>query len=254
MAAFLPEAVRNVVNNDYDSIEIIIVDDGSDDTSFQTAEEIAKSFRSNEAVSIKVLSIPHSGKAAALNAAMKQSKGDFVTFLDADDLLPQDSLSSRMERITDTDADLVLGEFEVISDAKLKGRRSIPTENQSKLLHKFLYNWRTPFHLNAVLIKKSLLTKIGPFDECLIRGQEKDYSVRLLKIKPDIAFIHKPVYYYRKYRTFSRRIRIRMKTVKYTFQLLSKHTSGIEKVAVIIWNIMLEVLKFIYELFGSYKR
>lgn len=147
-----------------------------------------------------------------------------------------------------------MGEFEVFNDEGTTGRRQIPTEDKKNLLNKFLYNWETPFHLNAMLIKKSLLKQIGPFDERLLRGQEQDYAIRILKMRPDVVFIHNVVYSYRKYRPLGKRLRVRLASFTYALKLTTKHTSGWEMIVAVGWKIILEGLKFIYELFGNYKR
>lgn len=254
MAAFLPEAVQSVFDNDYLNVELIIVDDGSEDKTLQTAKELAHTARSIKNVSVEVISISHGGKAAALNAGLDIAKGDYITFLDADDKLPSKSLSLRMKKIKTDKTDVALGEFEVFSDSEVTGRRKIPTENISKLIHKFLYRWKTPFHLNGMLIKREIIALVGPFDENLYRGQEKDYNLRLLKLKPAISFIYQSVYCYRKYRTVKQRLLIRLKTFKFTVKLVAKHTSGVKKAVVLSWNIVLEVLKLIFNIFGRYKR
>lgn len=253
MAGFLPRAVQSVVNNQFNKTQIIIVDDGSEDASLKVAGELAQPIRATD-IWVNVKSIAHGGKAAALNEGLKFATGDFITFLDADDELPPKSLSLRMQKLRETNGDIALGEFEVFSEGRVTGKRSIPAKDIATLKTKMLYGWKTPFHLNAMLIKKELIERVGLFDEQLHRGQEKDYSLRLLKLEPDIAFIHEPVYCYRKYRGMGQRVKLRLKTFQYTTRLLAKHTSGMQRILVLTWNTGLELLKFIFNLFGSYKK
>lgn len=253
MAVFLPGAIQSVVDNDFSETEIIIIDDGSTDESLQIARQIAQTIHSPN-IRVEVKSIARGGKSAALNEGLKLAGGDFITFLDADDVLPPGSLSIRARKLQTESSDIALGEFEVFNNKKITGRRTIPSESVSTLKRKMFYGWRTPFHLNGMLIKKEEIERVEFFDVQLLRGQEKDYAIRLLKSGAAISFIHEPVYRYRKYRSFSRRISIRLKTFRYTMKLLAKHTSGLRKVVVLAWNTVLEVLKFIFNLFGSYKK
>lgn len=253
MAGFLTEAVQSVVNNNYENTEIIIIDDGSTDASLHVAEQLAEK-KQSENIRIIVKSIPHAGKSVAINAGLKIANGDFITFLDADDELPSHSIKLRAQRLNETNADITLGEFEVFSEGKITGRRRIPVYDSSALKKKLLYGWKTPFHLNAMLIKKGLVKKVGLYDEQLLRGQEKDYAIRLLNENPEIAFINESVYQYRKYRGLGNRISLRLQTFKYTTQLFKKHTSGLQRIFVLTWHCVLEILKLIFNIFASYKK
>lgn len=81
-AAYLREAIMSVVNQTIKPLEVIVVDDGSTDHSF----ELASQFGGN----VRTVRQPHTGAAAARNLGISLCKGDFISFLDADDLwLPQ---------------------------------------------------------------------------------------------------------------------------------------------------------------------
>lgn len=252
MAEFLPEAVRSVRENDYSNVEIVIVDDGSIDQTTLFLDQMEQDIDSK--IAIKCITIAHAGKAAALNAGLNQAKGDYVNFLDADDKFPPGSLSIRMKKLANYEVDIALGEFEIFNGVEITGKRTLPTENISSLIRGLLYGLKAPLHLNSMLVKRSLIEKAGSFDESLYRGQEKDYAIRLLKMKPEIAFIHKSVYSYRKYRPTNERIRIRLLTFKYKMKMLVKHTTGLQMVGALIWNAAIEIGKLGYELFGSYKK
>ncbi len=252
MAAYLPQAVESLLENNYSDIEIIIVDDGSTDETSRYLREVA--VNADFKIPIKCITIGHAGKAAALNAGLKQAAGDYITFLDADDTLPADSLSLRVRRLANSYSGITLGEFEIFNEKEITGKRSLPTEKISNLIRGLLYGLKVPFHLNSMLIKRSLIETAGTFDESLYRCQEKDYALRLLLMNPDIAFIHKPVYSYRKYRALKHRVKIRLLTCKYKMRMLVKHTTGLQMVAAVVWNTIIEVGKFGYEIFGSYRK
>ncbi|WP_207492033.1 glycosyltransferase family A protein [Aridibaculum aurantiacum] len=79
-AAYLSEAIESVIKQDYPYVEIILVDDGSSDNS----SSIAAGFVSDGILLVKQ---QNAGASAARNTALKNCKGDFVIFLDADDIL-----------------------------------------------------------------------------------------------------------------------------------------------------------------------
>lgn len=84
-------------------VEVIVVDDGSVD---RTAEALAK-FRAEHALAFSVITTEHRGIGAARNIGTKKAAGEFVLFLDGDDLINQDSLSSFLHFIEQNPADII---------------------------------------------------------------------------------------------------------------------------------------------------
>ena len=83
-AKYLPEAVESVINQTFKDFEIIIVNDGSKDNSKEVAEDLVIKYR-NE-IHIKLINQPNSGQPAiSRNNGIKESKGDYILCLDADD-------------------------------------------------------------------------------------------------------------------------------------------------------------------------
>lgn len=81
---YLGQALQSVQNQDYQPLEIIVVDDGSEDNS----ANIARSFKE-----VHYMYQPNQGVAMARNAGVAEAHGEFIAFLDADDLWPPNKLS-----------------------------------------------------------------------------------------------------------------------------------------------------------------
>ena len=82
--------MRSAIAQTWERKEIIVVDDGSSD---RTAE-VARRFASKE---VSIVSVENQGAAAARNHALKLSQGDYIQWLDADDLLAPDKIAKQME-------------------------------------------------------------------------------------------------------------------------------------------------------------
>src|SRR5262249_27723626 len=85
---FLAETIRNVLDQTYGDYEVIVVDDGSSDGTLG----VARSFEPR----IKVLAQPNGGPASARNLAIRNSRGDYIAFLDSDDLWMTDKLEEQI--------------------------------------------------------------------------------------------------------------------------------------------------------------
>jgi len=101
-ARSLDGAVKSVLSQSWQPLELIVVDDGSEDRS----AEVARSFGG----ALTLLKQPHGGAGAARNAGIAEARGAFLAFLDADDLWPQGSLQARMDAFgTDPELHMVFG-------------------------------------------------------------------------------------------------------------------------------------------------
>src|SRR5713226_1866991 len=93
---FVAEAIQSALDQTWPAKEIIAVDDGSTDRSL----EILKSF----GLRIRVIEQENRGASAARNRALSEAQGEFIQFLDADDLLAPDKIEIQMNRLSDEPA------------------------------------------------------------------------------------------------------------------------------------------------------
>ena len=112
--------VRRILDSDYRNMDIIVVDDGSED---RTSAFVRSAFGSNPCVSL--MRIANSGKAAALNAGLTAATGEVVVALDADTQFHRDTISRLVRWFTDPDVGAVAG------NAKVGNRVNIITRWQA---------------------------------------------------------------------------------------------------------------------------
>ena len=98
----IEECIRGVLDSDYSSFEIIVVDDGSND---QTSQ-IVKSFNQ-----VNLLRQNNSGSAAAKNLGAQNANGDYVYFLDSDVIIFKDTISKLIETAITYEVDMVVGRY-----------------------------------------------------------------------------------------------------------------------------------------------
>lgn len=103
-------AVGSLLVQDFDEMEIIIVDDGSTDGTFAVCEELAESD-----MRIRIVRKENGGVSSARNAGLEMARGEYVMFLDADDVLHQDALAKMYSR----GLDFVVGGFEKVSGSRV---------------------------------------------------------------------------------------------------------------------------------------
>lgn len=171
-ARWLPSAVASVLAQTRPADELVIVDDGSTDST----SEVARSFGGM----VRLVSRENGGLAAARNTGTAATTGDWLLFLDADDTLVPTALESLTGRASAGDAGVVHG--------FVLQRRAEPTETRLHGLPYAVGNppvpakahfWWTPIPTaGAALIRRSLNEQVEGFDERFRQVEDAEYWLR----------------------------------------------------------------------------
>lgn len=113
-AKYLPTCLNSILNQTYQNLEIILVDDGSTDNSSKIIKEYAKKDQR-----IKVIHQKNAGLSSARNAGLETATGDYVTFVDSDDEIDLKMIKKMMGAISSSKADVAVCSFkEIYSNGK----------------------------------------------------------------------------------------------------------------------------------------
>lgn len=116
-AKFIERSLRSALNQSYQSIEYILVDDGSSDDSLHVIDNLILS--SPRQADILLFSHEtNKGVAAARNTGMSNATGDYIYFLDSDDELPANAIEILVHHLSNTNANFVIGEFTLTGTRK----------------------------------------------------------------------------------------------------------------------------------------
>lgn len=109
----IERAIQSIYNQNFDGIEIIIVNDGSTDLTLKKIEEI-QSLNNN----VIIINQENFGVSVARNAGLAVARGEYITFLDADDAYPNNIFSKIYKFVTSEQADLFIGNIECFNDVR----------------------------------------------------------------------------------------------------------------------------------------
>lgn len=165
-------------------LELIVVDDGSDAIHQSLLDKLEDQFFG----SLKIIRLPkNQGPAAARNAGIRLATGDWLGFVDSDDLWPKNKIAS-LRRLLDSEKwDIVSGKIRYISKNKAP-LPDLPYEDDSNRLHHV--------HLGALLAKKSVFDQGILFDETLRFGEDTDWWIRAREQKFSIRLIEEETLLY----------------------------------------------------------
>lgn len=184
----LPRAIDSVLSQTYKNIELIVVNDSSDDGT----KEMLSSYEN-----ITVINIPKPeshGANYARNLGINASKGDYVAFLDDDDYWLPTKIEKQVQRMEKGGYAIVSCGFieEIIREDDradfLEDASGIRFD--SNMSRKILYNF---YSLSSrMLIDKSALLRIGLFDERLKIWQDYEMTIRMAQIGP-FSYVNEPL-------------------------------------------------------------
>ena len=168
---FVGDAIESVLNQSYSNIEVIVVNDGSTDNPHEVLEKYKKA--------IKLINQKNMGLAAARNTGIKNSHGEYIQLLDADDFLDKKKIEFQLNF---SESEKAAVSYCEISSYDNKCGRSLP-RNVGKVNDMFshLFNfWYTyPLPVHSLLIKKSVFEQFGLFDEDLKAVEDRYYFSKL---------------------------------------------------------------------------
>lgn len=181
---FLGEAIDSVLAQTYRNIEIVVVNDGSQDDG--KAERVALSYGSR----IRYFSKPNGGVASALNMAIREMTGEYFSWLSHDDLYSTTKIEREIEALSKLDRDrtIIYCDYSVFSTDP---EQAIPVRLKSVPPEQFRY-WITvenALHGCTLLIPKVAFEECGGFNEALRTTQDYDLWFRLAE---RYRFVHIP--------------------------------------------------------------
>lgn len=194
--------IRTCLEQTHQKLEIIVVDDGSSDDTFETAKVYDTDPR------LRVIRQKNKGACSARNNGLRLSTGDYYQFLDADDLLGHDKIEKQVNALQQNPGKMAVCTTVHFFDGEDPYKKPLPDE--SFFIHTtgdpagFLTRlWggeekTSMVQTSAWLTPKEIIRTIGPWDESLLLDQDGEYFARAVLASNGLVSTG-GINYYRKY-------------------------------------------------------
>lgn len=194
---YLSECVNSILAQTLSSVEVILVDDGSDDHCPKMCDILAKQYEN-----IKVIHQSNKGPSAARNAGVDKANGKYIAFCDSDDIMQKNMLERMATTAQNYDAEIVMCGYETFPNGRvvypgvkcnevLTAEQFISTCDTMHTGNELCFSWR--FLIN----KKFLEEKKLRFDECLLFGEDVPFNLHALMEARRIFVLPDALYCYR---------------------------------------------------------
>ena len=198
-APYLAACLESVRRQRYENIEILLINDGSSDSSPHICEMYAR-----VDPRIRVVDKPNGGVSSSRNLAMEQARGEYLQFVDSDDWIDRNASRLLVERALETEADLVISHFCRVSGDKITVSGFLNQYNGMGQ-HEFarrLMEEPASFYYGVMwnkLYKKAIIAEHHiRCSENLRWSEDFLFNLEYIRYAERFAALETPIYYYRK--------------------------------------------------------
>ena len=191
---YLDECINSIINQSYNNLEIIFVDDGSKDNSGEILDKYAKKDKR-----IIVIHKKNEGVSKARNIGIDKATGKYICFCDGDDYLMDDYVEYLHSLIVKNDVDIALTTqmfttFHTIQTKKITEKVLTPEQATCEIL-----NYNVPIGVYCKIFKTEFLNKNKiRFNENIFIGEGFNFNTYSFQRANNVVFGNKKVYYYRR--------------------------------------------------------
>ena len=191
-AGFILAAIKSVLDQTFTAHEIIIINDGSPDT--DDLERILEPYLPK----IRYIKQDNQGAAAARNSGLRAANGEYVAFLDADDIWLATFLDEQINFAKSTGADLVYSDALLVGKSPLSGQTFMQVQPpRGAVTPENLLAVNVTVLTSAVLARKKPILDVGLFDPKIRRGHDFELWFRLAKAGARFAYHPKVLAHHR---------------------------------------------------------
>jgi glycosyltransferase involved in cell wall biosynthesis len=183
------ETVKSVQEQTFQDFELIIINDGSNDRTLNLLDIVEDS-------RLKVFSYKNGGLSVARNRGISRATGDYIAFLDADDLWTPDKLELQLQALQQNPkAGLAYSWTYFMDEQKQTVHLDRPLYFEGNV-HADLLVWNFLAHGSNPLIRKEVIDSVGNFNPDVSGAADWDYWLRIAE-RWEFAAVHKPQIFYR---------------------------------------------------------
>lgn len=191
---YLKRCIDSIVEQTYENLEIILVDDGSPDNCGAICDEYAK-----QDSRIKVIHKENGGLSSARNAGIRVATGEYISFIDSDDWVEKDFIQKLREALVRENSDMSACLFCRIKEnegSRTEFNENIEVITDEKFYNVLSVNSYAGYATNKLFKRDIIINNNLLFDEKIFNGEDFPFTLEYTKFVNKVSFIKLDLYYY----------------------------------------------------------
>ncbi|CAN5268220.1 hypothetical protein BH09BAC6_BH09BAC6_01360 [soil metagenome] len=191
---YIGETLSCLCSQTYTNIEIIVVNDGATD-------ETLKNASSNSDHRISIINVVNGGASKARNIAYQHAAGRYIVFFDADDYIESGFIDQQLQKINNSDDEIVLAAWGRFYNNNRSSFRAEPMPFSEmtfdEWINHYWYNGNPMTTPGRAMIPKKVIEAAGLWNEELTLNDDLEFFTRIFSKSTNIIFNHNAIFYYR---------------------------------------------------------
>lgn len=192
----IEKCILSLINQDFDDMEILVINDGSDDNTVEIINNISKKYSSKK---LRIINKKNQGLPQARKTGVANSNGDYIGFVDADDWVEPEMFSNMINHIDKYGYDIVCCDFSYDYKNKTDIHAQMLEEgisySETEAMSAINYRYGIFPNMCNKVIKKELFENVTFLHGNFI-GEDYSIIIQVLKNKCSVGVVKKPYYHY----------------------------------------------------------
>lgn len=216
---YINETIDSVLSQEYTNWELLIVNDGSTDATKSIIDDYAAKDKR-----ITTIHKSNSGVSDSRNTGIRSAKGDYIFFLDADDIWNPNNLSEKINYLIKEKVDAVYSSCELINESSIPMNSFLNGTSNVTLSDVLSSRGNYTTAPSGIAVTKHVLDEIKGFDINLSNNADQDFFINILAAKFKIGFITRTLWKYRIHEgNMSKNVKLLEKDILYVFNKAAKN-------------------------------
>lgn len=193
-SGYIGKTIDSVIAQTYNNRELILVNDGSTDKTGEIMESYKERYEN-----IKVIHKPNSGVSDSRNTGLMAANGEFVAFLDSDDVWQENNLALKINALKEKDLDGVYSACAIIDE---NSQQTGKTKSGSAAVSlDDMLSWKANYITipSGIVFRKKTMDTIGGFDVHLSNNADQELLMRFLAAGKKLGYISESTWFYRRH-------------------------------------------------------
>lgn len=217
--AYLPSTLDSVIKQTFTDFEVLIIDDGSSDDTVEWASQLVDA-------RVRLIVQENQGVAVARNKGIANAKGEYVAFLDADDLWEPTKLEKQVKCLEENPQVGLVNTSILNIDEQGNLLGAVDAHDVQGNVLKYIVEENLILCGSAPMVRRSCLEAVQGFDQTLMSAEDWDLWIRIAA-RYEFAVVREPLVLYRQHlnsksNNIERHLKHRLKVIDKTFETVAK--------------------------------